>query len=78
MKFRIGGKKNHSTDALNAPLRRGSPEDPASPPEKCFRVEPHSLGVRVGIDVRRLNQLLDQLDVQAFVAKRRGSRKKPR
>ncbi len=76
MKLRIGGKKNDSTDALNVPLRRGSSEDPASAPKKRFRVEPHSLGLRPGINVRRLNQLLDQLDVQTFIAKRRASRKK--
>jgi hypothetical protein len=78
MKSRIGGKKNHSTDALNAALRPGSPEDPGSAPNKRFRVEPHSLGLRAGIDVHRLNQLLDQLDVQAFVVKRRASGKKSR
>jgi hypothetical protein len=57
---------------------RGQKQAALPKPKKRFRVRPHSLGLKPGIDATRFNQLLDQLDVEAFVAKRRGSRKKRR
>lgn len=33
-------------------------------PRKPFRVEPHSLGLRPGFDADRMNQLLDELEVE--------------
>jgi hypothetical protein len=54
---------------VNEALRRGlSTEDPGRP-DKPFRVVPHSFGFKPGIDVRKLNQLLDELDLQRFVSK---------
>jgi hypothetical protein len=43
---------------------------------KPFRVVPHSFGFRPGIDVRKLNQLVDELEVQSFARARVA--KKPR
>jgi hypothetical protein len=78
MKSRIARQKSRPTDGLNAPVHRGSLEGPAPKPSKRFSVDPHSLGLKSGIDVRRFNQLLDELDIQAFAAKRRASKKKRR
>lgn len=56
--------------ALNDVLRRGlapalEPGDPRAP----FRVSPHTGGFRPGIDPGKLNQLVDQLEVEDFVTK---------
>ena len=51
---------------VNEALRRGLAVEPAAKPKKRFRVVPHSFGFRSGIDVNKLNQLLDELEAQAF------------
>ena len=45
------------------------------PSPEVFRVVPHSFGFKAGIDVNKLNQLVDELEVQEFVAKQRRNRK---
>lgn len=52
--------------ALNELLRRGL-QAKAAPKSVAFRVEPHQGGFRPGVDVRRLNQLVDQLEVADFI-----------
>ena len=55
--------------ALNEVIRRGltAPTRPGAQPP--FKVAPHAGGFRPGIDPGKLNQLVDQLDVEDFAAK---------
>ncbi len=54
-------------DAVNALLRRGlSAQVPGARRKRRFAVTPNRSGFRAGVDPGRLNQLLDQLDVEAF------------
>ena len=53
---------------VNDTLRRGlAPESPEDRP--VFRVRPLRGGFRPGVDPLRLNQLNDELEVQAFLEK---------
>ncbi|MBX3743960.1 MAG: hypothetical protein KF833_01495 [Verrucomicrobiae bacterium] len=53
---------------VNEALRKGlGMEAPRRAPR--FRVQPHSSRLQPGVDPTRLNQLVDELDVEAFVAK---------
>lgn len=60
--------------ALNAVLRRGLSAQEPPREKRPFRVVPHSGGFRPGVDVAKLNQLVDQLETDAFVRKQRKSR----
>ena len=52
-------------DALRLGLGvRGKPPRPP-----CFKVEPHPLGLRAGIDADRLNQLVDELESEELARK---------
>lgn len=53
-------------DALRAGLQVGQHPDQALPP---FHVTPKAAGFRGGIDVLRLNDLNDELEGEAFMAK---------
>lgn len=48
---------------VNQALRRGLGIEPPRARGPRFRVQAHALGVRPGIDLDRMNQLLDQLEV---------------
>jgi hypothetical protein len=48
---------------------------PKSKPREPFRVEARSLGLKPGIDPNKLNQLVDELEVQEYVKKMRRFRK---
>lgn len=50
-------------DAVRRGLSLGEMPDPELPP---FVVEPHEGGFRVGVDPLRLNQLIDELELQDF------------
>lgn len=52
--------------ALNDLLRRGL-QAQSTATRSEFQVEPHRGGFRPGVDVSRLNQLLDQLDARDFI-----------
>ena len=55
--------------ALNEVIRRGL-APPAHPDKPApYTVQPHVGGFRPGIDPGKLNQLVDQLEVEDFVAK---------
>ena len=54
---------------VNEALRRGLAPEPPPKRKKPFRVVPHSFGFRPGIDVDRLNQLLDELAAREYAAK---------
>lgn len=55
---------------VNATLRAGlqAGRQPAEPPAP-FRVDAKAAGFRAGVDVRRLNQLNDELETEAFQQK---------
>ena len=50
-------------------LRTGLGIGGKPPRPRPFRVEPHSFGFRPGIDLDRLNQLVDELEVLEFARK---------
>lgn len=54
--------------ALNDLLRRGLQAQQGGGERPRFEVKPHRGGFRPGIDPGRLNQLLDELEVEDFVA----------
>lgn len=57
-------------DALNTVLRRGlAAQAPAARKGRRFVVEPHDGALKPGLDLARLNQIADQLETEAFVAK---------
>ncbi|MGM0576050.1 MAG: CopG family transcriptional regulator [Myxococcota bacterium] len=51
---------------LNAVLRRGLDAPEGSEGDGPYVVEPHHGGFRPGVDPGRLNQLLDELEVEDF------------
>jgi hypothetical protein len=53
---------------LNDVVRRGLAAQTARPPRERYRVAPHTGGFRPGIDPRKLNQLVDQLEAEDFNA----------
>jgi hypothetical protein len=61
--------EKHTTlkQTVNDALRRGLSTEPKRP-RKPFRVIARSLGLRPGIDPRKMNQLADDLETQAILA----------
>ncbi len=60
------GFKQVVNDTLRAGLRSGEkPTEPLPP----FRVAPRAAGFRTGVDVRRLNQLNDELESEGSLLK---------
>ena len=55
-------------EAVNQALRAGLQKPKTTKPVK-FKVEPHACGFRPGIDLDKLNQLVDELEVEEFVRK---------
>lgn len=60
----------HSTwkETVNRVLRAGL-NDRKKVAAKRFRVEPHHCGFKAGIDLDRLNQLVDDLDAESAARK---------
>ena len=56
-------------DVVNQALRTGLGIGGKPPRPRPFRVEAHSFGFRPGIDLDRLNQLVDELEVLEFARK---------
>ena len=54
-------------ETLNQAVRRGLADIVPPVDEPPFRVEARPLGLRAGIDPARLNQLTDDLEVDAFL-----------
>ena len=52
---------------LNDVVRRGLAAQAHGPQRTRYSVEPHRGGFRPGIDPGKLNQLVDQLDVEDFI-----------
>lgn len=58
---------------VNDLLRAGlSTTDSVSPQRKKVKVKGRDLGLRTGYDEDKLNQLVDQLEVDAFLKKQRS------
>jgi len=53
---------------LNDVIRRGLASPASQNPQPRYTVEPHAGGFRAGIDPDKLNQLVDQLEVEDFIA----------
>lgn len=47
---------------LNEVVRRGLRTGARPPRRERFEVQPHAFGVRPGVDLERVNQLVDELD----------------
>ncbi len=56
---------------LNEAIRRGLAAHEAARHEEPFVVQPHAGGFRPGVDPEKLNQLVDELEVEDFVAEAR-------
>ncbi len=52
---------------LNQAIRKGLAGTPLTVPEAPFEVSPQSMGLRAGIDPVELQQLGDELEVDAFL-----------
>jgi hypothetical protein len=53
-------------ETLNDVLRKGLTSQAVAPKPERFVVIPHSGGFRPGIDIDKLNQLADELEVEDF------------
>ncbi|MEO8098627.1 MAG: antitoxin [Acidobacteriota bacterium] len=75
-KLQAAVAKGNSTfkAVVNDTLRRGLNAQPQQAAEK-FRVEARSLGLRPGYDPHKLNQLVDELEVQDFAKPSRKGRR---
>ncbi len=76
LRDRLADRNTTLKQVVNDALRRGLAAEPQSKPRRRFRVIPHSFGFRPGIDVYKLNQLADELEAQAFVAKARPAKRR--
>ncbi len=56
---------------VNDALRVGLGIRGKSPPTSRFEVKPHGFGFRPGIDINRLNQLVDELEAEELGRKSR-------
>jgi hypothetical protein len=60
-------------ETLNEVLRRGLTSQAIAGPSERFVVEPHSGGFRPGVDAAKLNQLIDDLEVEDFLVEARSA-----
>ena len=61
--------------AVDAVMRRGlAAQERAEARPEPFVVEPHAGGFRPGLDITRLNQVVDQLEAEDFVRREAGPR----
>ena len=66
-------RKGVSFKALvNASLRRGLAAEQMLAPRNEVKTRPHSFGFKPGIDLDKLNQLADELEVESLAAKHRS------
>lgn len=49
---------------INEALRRGLRIGPKRPASPRFKVQPHDFKVKPGVDLDRMNQLVDELDAE--------------
>jgi hypothetical protein len=55
-------------ETLNQLIRRGLMSPARQDAQAKYTVQPHAGGFRAGIDPGKLNQLVDQLEVEDFIA----------
>jgi hypothetical protein len=68
LKKKMAEEKITLKDAVNRALRAGL--DASEPTKRAkFKVTPHSFGIKPGVDLDKLNQLVDQLEVEEFARK---------
>ncbi len=58
-------------ELVNSALRRGLAAEELHRPVQKVVTRPHAYGFKPGIDLDKLNQLADELEVEAFAAKHR-------
>lgn len=61
-------------EMVNATLRRGLGEGPGQRSVPRVVTRPHAFGFKPGIDPDKLNQLADELEAEAFVARQTETR----
>lgn len=57
---------------LTPDLRLNLDASEATGRREPFQTQPHSFGFKAGIDLDKLNQLVDELDAEAFAEKHGG------
>jgi hypothetical protein len=68
LKKRMADRKLTLKDAVNQTLRAGL-ETLEVKRKTPFKVDPFALGIPPGVDLDKMNQLLDQLDVEDHIQK---------
>ena len=66
LKQRMASDKVSMKRAVNDALRTGLSASKAKPREK-FKVEPHAFNFKPGIDLNKMNQLVDELEVEDYL-----------
>jgi len=69
IKKRMADKKLTFKETLNQTLRYGLKAVEKEKKRAPFKVIPHSFGFKPGVDLNRLNQLVDELEVEEYVRK---------
>lgn len=78
LKQAMHGEKQGLKETLNAALRRGLAHQSPQVPAKPFLVEAKPMGLRAGLDPARLQELADEVEVEAFTATTRRLRRASR
>jgi hypothetical protein len=68
----VRGKGRGLKEVVNEALRRGFGLPTAEEPPPPFEVRPHSYGFKPGVDLDRVNQLLDELEAHEAARKLRA------
>jgi hypothetical protein len=66
LRLRMASEKTTLKRAVNDALRTGLKASPAKPRVK-FKVKPHAFNFRPGIDLNKMNQLVDELEVEDYL-----------
>jgi len=69
LKKRMAEKKLTLKETVNQALRSGLKAVEQEKKRAPFKVIPHSFGFKPGIDLNRLNQLVDELESEEYVRK---------
>lgn len=67
----LSGKRSQKA-IINEALRRGLGVEKSNKPGKPFRVRPIRSAFRAGVDNGKLNQLVDELEAEGYVAEETG------
>jgi hypothetical protein len=58
-------------EVVNATLRRGLEREAILPPRERVVTRPHAFGFKPGVDLDKLNQLVDELEAEEFAGRSR-------